>query len=77
MFVRLKFLMSSAPILSAPNFDVPFVVQVYPRDRGLGAVLSQTVDGEEHPVCYLSRKLLPHKQRYLTVEKEHLAIVWS
>ena len=59
VFVRLEFLMSSAPILSAPNFDVPFMVQVDASDRGLGAVLFQIVKGEEHPVCYLSRKLLP------------------
>ena len=28
----------------------------------------------EHPVSYYSRKLLPHEQRYSTVEKELLAI---
>ena len=76
-FVRLKSLMSSAPILSAPNFDIPFVVQVDASDRGLGAVLSQIDKGEEHPVCFLSRKLLPREQNYSTIEKECLAIVWA
>ena len=27
-------------------------------------------DGEEHPVAYFSRKLLPHEEKYSTVEKE-------
>ena len=76
-FVCLKSLMSSAPILSAPNFDIPFVVQVDASDRGLGAVLSQIDKGEEHPVCFLSRKLLPREQNYSTIEKECLAIVWA
>ena len=43
---------------------------------GLG-VLSQVRDGEEHPVTYLSRKLLAHERNYSTVEKEALAIKWA
>ena len=31
-------------------------------------------EGEEHPVGYFSRKLLPREERYSTVEKECLAI---
>ena len=77
VFIRLKSLMSSAPILKAPNFEIPFCVQVDASDRGLGAVLSQMDNGEEHPVCYLSRKLLPREQHYSTIEKECLAIVWA
>ena len=38
---------------------------------GLGGVLSQIRAGEEHPITYISRKLLPN---YSTVEKEALAI---
>ena len=41
----------------------------------VGAVLSQrSKDGEEHPIAYFSRKLLPREERYSTVEKECLAI---
>jgi hypothetical protein len=41
---------------------------------GLGGVLSQVRAGEEHPVMYISRKLLPNELNYSTVEKEALAI---
>ena len=44
---------------------------------GLGAVLSQVRVGEEHPVTYISRKLLPNEKNYSTVEKEALAIKWA
>ena len=41
----------------------------------MGAVLSQVDDdGQDHPVAYYSRKLLPREQRYSTVEQECLAI---
>ena len=32
-------------------------------------------DGEEHPVAYGSRKLLPREQKYSAIEREALAII--
>ena len=63
------------PILRNPDFSRPDVLQTDASDRGVGAVLSQTDQhGEEHPIGYFSRKLLPREERYSTVEKECLAI---
>ena len=45
-------------------------------DLGIGSVLTQVDDqGEEHPVAFASRKLLPRERRYAAVEKECLAVV--
>ncbi|XP_021357117.1 uncharacterized protein LOC110452766 [Mizuhopecten yessoensis] len=46
-------------------------------NEAIEAVLSQVINGEEHPNAYISRKLLPREQNNSTVEKECLAIVWS
>ena len=44
----------------------------------MGAVLSQLdEEGNDYPLAYFSRKLLPREQRYSTVEKECLAIKLS
>ena len=43
---------------------------------GIGAVLSQIQDDVEHPLMYVSRKLLKH-ERNATIEKEALAIKWA
>ena len=56
-----------------PRFRLPICLT--DRCLGIGAVLSQTdADGLEHPVAYFSRKLLPRKEKYVTIEKECLAI---
>ena len=74
-FVRLKQLLCSSPILQSPDFTIPFILQTDASDRGVGAVLSQVgSDGEEHPIGYFSRKLLPREERYSTFEKECQAI---
>ena len=74
-FVDIKSLLASQPILRPPNFNLPFCVAVDASDRSIGAVLLQEIDGLEHPVCYYSKRLNVHQQRYSTVEKECLALV--
>ncbi len=49
----------------------------YTSELGVGAMLSQILKGMEHPVLFISRKLLPHEKNYATVEKECLAIKWA
>ncbi|XP_073681655.1 uncharacterized protein [Garra rufa] len=76
-FQEIKRILTSEPILRAPDFSCPFLLQTDASDTGLGAVLSQVQEGEEHPVLYISRKLVPAERNYATVEKEALAIKWA
>ncbi|KFD61148.1 hypothetical protein M514_26691 [Trichuris suis] len=45
--------------------------------EGLGAVLIQSKDEEEHVILYLSRMLTSSEQRYHSNELECLAVVWA
>ncbi len=73
----MKAALTSEPVLRAPDFNCPFLLQTDASDTGVGAVLSQVQDGEEHPVVYISRKLSTTEQRYAAVEKEALAVKWA
>ena len=76
-FNALKQCLCEEPVLKAPDFNRPFVLHTDASQVGLGAVLSQVTDGEEHPILYISRKLLKHELNYATVEKEALAVKWA
>ncbi|KAL0176575.1 hypothetical protein M9458_028905, partial [Cirrhinus mrigala] len=76
-FREIKKALTSEPVLRAPDFSCPFLLQTDASDTGLGAVLSQVQEGEEHPVLYISRKLTSAERNYATVEKEALAIKWA
>lgn len=60
-----------------PDFTRLFVLQTEASGSGIGAVLAQVIEGDEHPITYISRKLLEHKVNYSTVEKPCLAIKWA
>ena len=72
----IKSCLSKAPVLLLADMDKPFVVRTDASSVGIGGVLLQDCEGVEHPVAYVSRKLLPQETRYSTIERECLAIVW-
>ncbi|XP_075779191.1 uncharacterized protein LOC142827431 [Pelodiscus sinensis] len=76
-FRELKRRLVQAPVLRQPDFERPFSLYTDASECGLGAVLAQDHDGEEHPILYLSRKLLPRERNYATIEKEALAVKWA
>ena len=75
-FTKLKAILTSSPVLSAPNFKVPFKLQIDASDIGAGGVLLQEDNnGVDHPVCYFSKKFNKHQKNYSTIEKECLALI--
>ena len=76
-FETLKRVLVSAPVLQIVDPSKPYKLQTDASGRGLGAVLSQVgAEGEEHPIAYASRKLLPREESYVVIE-ECLTIVWA
>ncbi|RDX64782.1 Retrovirus-related Pol polyprotein, partial [Mucuna pruriens] len=78
-FQELKSRLTSAPILQAPNWDLPFELMCDASNSALGAVLGQRagVGQPTHVIAYASRTMDPAQQNYTTIEKELLAIVFS
>ena len=75
-FENVKKILKNYPVLSAPNFKVPFKLAVDASDNAAGAVLLQEdTDGIDHPVCYFSKKFNKHQKNYSTIEKECLALI--
>jgi len=75
-FDSVKNILSSSPVLIAPNYSCAFQLEVDASATGGGAVLLQEDEaGIEHPVGYFSKKFLKHQLNYSTIEKEALAFV--
>ena len=78
VFDELKVRLTTAPILALPDFGAaPFIIDADACMTGLGAVLSQKIDGIERPVAYASRTLNNAEKRYPITHLECLAVVWA
>ncbi|KAL2610726.1 hypothetical protein R1flu_029299 [Riccia fluitans] len=77
-FDLLRNALVSSPILAVPDWNKPFHVHTDASAFAIGAVLAQPGEGDrDHPIAYISRKLIPAERNYTTIERETLAIVWA
>lgn len=77
-FDTLKECITQPPVLKVANFNEPFVLQTDASNVGLGAVLSQKIDGVLHPIAYASKTLSPQESKKASAyELECLAIVFG
>ena len=75
-FRILKHRFTSAPILTLPDPQLQFVVEVDASNEGVGAILSQRSeqDGKVHPCAFLSRRLSKAERNYDVGNRELLAV---
>jgi hypothetical protein len=77
-FEILKEKLTTAPILTYPDFTKQFLLYTDASYKGLGAVLAQEDDnGNEHVIAYASRSLVGAEYNYAPTEIECLATVWA
>jgi hypothetical protein len=76
-FMKLKELVTSAPVLVLPNDDLLFRLEADGSGIATGAVLlqQQVDDNAWHPVTFLSKALNPVEQNYEIHDTEMLAII--
>ncbi|GKA83867.1 reverse transcriptase domain-containing protein [Tanacetum coccineum] len=69
--------MTEAPILIAPDWDLPFELMCDASDFAIGAVLGQRKNKHFQPIHYASKTMNEAQTHYTTTEKELLAVVYA
>jgi len=76
-FVKLKNLLTSAPVIQPPDWSLPFEIMCDASDYDVGAVLGQRKDKKPYVIYYASKTLNSIQMNYTTIEKELLAVVFA
>ena len=76
-FIKVKELLTSAPLLHFPQFHKSFIIHVDASDCGVGAFLAQKEDnGELAMIAYFSKRFTSSQQHYYSAtQKQCLAVV--
>nr|GEW24581.1 reverse transcriptase domain-containing protein [Tanacetum cinerariifolium] len=74
-FKILKKKLTKAPILVAPDWDLPFEIMCDASDFVMGAVLGKRKTKHFQPIHYASKTITDAQAHYTTTEKELLAVV--
>jgi transposase InsO family protein len=74
-FGKIKDALCSAPVLSYPNSDDPFILDCDASCYAIGGELIQVQNQGEKVIAYGSYTLTPEQRRYCTTRKELLALV--
>ncbi|GKE11885.1 reverse transcriptase domain-containing protein [Tanacetum coccineum] len=76
-FNILKKKLTEAPILVAPDWDLPFEIMCDASDYAVGEVLGQRKTKNFQPIHYESKTMTDDQAHYTTTEKELLAVVYA
>lgn len=76
-FEKVKHLVAANPMTYLPDLNRSFIVTTDASNEGMGAVLSQMIDGQRRVIEFASKHFSPTQQRYATIEKEATAILFA
>nr|GEZ16955.1 reverse transcriptase domain-containing protein [Tanacetum cinerariifolium] len=76
-FQMLKKKLTKAPILIAPNWDLPFELMCDASDFAIGVVLGKRHEKHFRPIHYASKTMTDAESNYTMTEKEMLAVVYA
>nr|GEV08758.1 reverse transcriptase domain-containing protein [Tanacetum cinerariifolium] len=76
-FQTLKRKLTEAPILIAPEGDMPFELMCDASDFSIGEVLGKRQDKHFRPIHYASKTMTEAESNYNTIKKEMLAVVYA
>ncbi|CAN6552321.1 unnamed protein product [Malus baccata var. baccata] len=76
-FKHLKEALTSAPIITPPDWSLPFELMCDASNYAIGAVLGQRKNKQPHVIYYASRTLNDAQLNYSTTEKELLVVVFA
>jgi hypothetical protein len=54
--------------MKAPMFEISFQLYIVAGDAVIGVVLTQVMEGKEHIITYLSRRLIDAETRYFLLK---------
>jgi hypothetical protein len=77
IYSKLKKILKSELILSFPSYNHEFIVATDASDKGLGAVLYQEINGQNHYLSFASRSLKGGERNYGATKRELLGIVFA
>lgn len=77
LFNNLMKCLTTAPLIAHPNFSLPFILDTDASQVGLGAVLSQEIEGTTRVITFASRTLSKSERKYCVTMKELLALVFA
>ncbi|CAN6723532.1 unnamed protein product [Malus baccata var. baccata] len=69
--------LTSAPIITPPDWSLPFELMCDASDYAIGAVLGQRKNKQPHVIYYATRTLNDAQLNYSTTEKELFAVVFA
>jgi hypothetical protein len=76
-FDNTKKYLSSPSVMKAPMTGIPFWLYIAAEDAVIGAVWTEVMEGKEHIITYLNRRLIDAEIRYSFIERLCLSLFYA